>query len=273
MTAPPGITTGDFNGTLVPPEIRDLVLSLIIGGSPVLNSLNRINTARGSVAFPVVENVQGAAWLSELETIPSLNITDDSVVVATARLSGRVTLSMEMITDSAIDIGNQLATVLRDTFSAQAERDLFAGGGTGSAAPPGLTTVDVAGDNLWSAAVAAKAEINGSGGVASHLAATAAVLGTEEGRVDNNGVPLHDGMASLAGLQVISSANMTKSYVYDSSRLYLIVSSDFRVDSSTTSPDAWTRYGTELRVNGRLALANPAPTKTVRSVSVTPPAP
>lgn len=104
MPAPPAVGSRSFAGVLVPPDVQQRIISTLIEQAAFANSLTRVPTSSGSVAFPVA-GPTGAAWIAELAQIPLMSLNDRADIVAVAKLSGLLDVSNEMVSDSAINIG------------------------------------------------------------------------------------------------------------------------------------------------------------------------
>jgi HK97 family phage major capsid protein len=272
MTAPPpAFTSTSFDSVHVSPQVVAQIVATIITGSPVCNSLSRLNTLRGAVAFPRVTELDDPEWVDEMGLIPLLGSETDAYLRAAHKLAGTVLISLESIEDSDFPVTQQTEQVLRDSFSAKLDRDIVNGSGQ-DPIPEGLESVAaaVAGDDLWAATTAAKAEINGMGGSASHIALSPAAIGAEEGRRDEEGRPLWpDGLSTFAGLAVISAPAVTgQPLVYDSGRLWLVVRRDFSADLSREYAPAFDRYAAALRLVGRFNVACPDPGRSLRKLNV-----
>ncbi len=267
---PPAITTPSFGGHLVPPDVVQRIISTIVGGSPFAASLTRLPTQRTSVAFPVLTDLDDPSWVAEMGLIPTLGLDSDAYVRAVAKLAGTVLISLEAVDDATFNVTQQTEQILRDTFSAKLDRDLVAGDGQG-ATPEGVLTAapEVAGPDLWSAAVEAKGELGTAGGQPSHIALSPALAAAEEGRRDDIGRPLYpDGLTIFAGLTVVRALAATVPLVYDSSRCWLIVRRDFQADVSRDYAPAYERYAMALRLVGRFAAAIPTPVNSIRQLDV-----
>ena len=265
--APPAIRTGSFRGELLSPPAVQAIITAVVGGSPFLDSLTLIRSNSGTVVWPSVA-FDDPKWIAEMGLIPLLDSNSDAYVVGAAKLAGIVLVSNEMVADASIPVTRQLETALRDTFSATAERDLIAGTDDG---PDGIlaSAPVTAGEDLWAAAIAAKAEIAGNGGVATHIAVNAADAGAEEGRRNNVGDPLYpQGLGQLAGLTVVSARSAAKPIVYDATRCYTLVRQDWQVLASSDYSPAFERDALALRIVGRLNVAVPTPDRSIRALDI-----
>ena len=59
--------------------------------------------------------------------------------------------------------------------------------------------------------------------------------------------------------------------MYDSTRLWIVISRDFSSELSRETSEAWNRFAQSLRIVGRFALAAPMPVKSVRKLVVADP--
>ena len=265
--APPAINTGSFRGQILSPPAVQAIITAVVGGSPFLDSLTLIRSNSGTVVWPSVA-FDDPKWIAEMGLIPLLDSNTDAYVVGAAKLAGIVLVSNEMIGDSAIPVTRQLETALRDTFSATAERDLIAGTADGPAGILANAPV-TAGEDLWAAAIRAKAEIAANGGVATHIAVNAADAGAEEGRRNNVGDPLYpQGLGQLAGLAVVAARSASRPIVYDASRCFTVVRQDWQVLSSSDYSPAFERDAIALRIVGRLNVAVPTPDRSIRALDI-----
>ena len=128
MPSPPAVSSGDFGGILVPRDVQARIINLLIEQAAFGNSITRLPTSAGEVAFPVAAP-SGAAWIGELARIPLMSLNDRAEIVAVAKLAGLLDVSNEMVSDSAINITAQFTTLLRDSLSKQLDDGLLNGGG------------------------------------------------------------------------------------------------------------------------------------------------
>jgi capsid protein len=267
MTTPPGLTTGSFAGVPFPPDVQAQIINLLIGGSPFANSLTRQPTVRSSIAWPTAKPT-GFAWLDELQPFPVVDMADDAYVVAVAKIGGIVDLSNESVTDSAINLSNSLALVLRDSLS----RDLDLGllNGSGPPEPVGVigTAPSATGANLLAQVTAAKGSIGDAGGTPDTLAISATALAAEDAKLSTQGELVYDnGFAAAVGLTAVVVPALATPLVYDASRCYLAVRNDAMVEMSRD----WhfDRDATSVRIKARVTAAIPDPHKSIRKLSVT----
>jgi len=264
-----GITQAAWPGTF-PAEVRPIV-SAIIGGAPFARSLTPLPTSRTAAVFPLVEDVTDPAWGGELSEVPVLDLESGEYDAAVSRLSGSILISQESLDDADWPVSQQVEQVLQDTFSAKLDRD-FIGGAGPHPVPTGILNVaaEAAGADWLAAAIKAKAEIAARGGTASHFAVSPGTLGAIEDERDEIGRQLYPDAATIfAGLETVSAVAATQPVVYDSSRLWLVISRDFSAEMSAQVSEAWNRFAQSLRIVGRFALAAPMPARSVRKLAVT----
>jgi len=266
---PPGPITQALWPSAFPPDVRPVV-SAIVGGSPFARSLTPLPTARTGVSFPLVDDVSEPSWGKELDLIPVLDLEGGEYDVAVSRLSGSILISQESIDDTDYPITAQVEQVIRDKFSNRLERD-FIGGAGPHPTPTGILAVasEVAGADLELAAAAAKGEIGTAGGEADSIAMSPTLIAGLESARDTLGRSLYpDAGTTFAGLATVRSVASTQAIVYDSTRLWIVISRDFSSELSRETSEAWNRFAQSLRIVGRFALAAPMPAKSVRKLKV-----
>jgi HK97 family phage major capsid protein len=269
---PPGVTQATWPSAF-PAEVRPVV-SAIVGGAPFARSLTPLPTNRRDVVFPLVDDVDEPAWGKDLDLIPALDLESGEYDAAVSRLSGSILISQESIDDTEYPVTAQVEQVLRDKFSNRLDRD-FIGGAGPFPTPTGILNVaaEVGGADLELAAVAAKAAIGTAGGEANSIAMSPTLIGGLESMRDEIGRALYpDASVTFAGLATVRSVAATQAIVYDSSRLWLVISRDFSAEFSRQTSEAWNRFAQSLRIVGRFALAAPMPAKSVRKLTVSGPA-
>jgi hypothetical protein len=254
-----------------PVDIRP-VISAIVGGAPFARSLTPLPTARTGVVFPLANDVSEPAWGKELDVIPALDLDSGEYDAAVSRLSGRILVSRESLDDTEYPVTAQVEQVLQDKFSNKLDRDFI--GGTGPhPVPTGILAVaaEVTGADLELAAVAAKAQIGTSGGLADSIALSPELIGELESARDEIGRPLYpEASERFAGLATVQAVAATQGIVYDSTRLWLVINRDFVAEMTPYTDEAWSRYAESLRIVARFALAAPMPVKSVRKLKVEP---
>jgi HK97 family phage major capsid protein len=268
LPSPPAVGSGGFQGVLVPAEIQARIISTLIEQAAFANSITRLPTTSGTVAFPVA-SPSGAAWIAELAKIPLMSLNDRAEVVAVAKLAGLLDVGNEMMSDAAINLTAQFTTVLRDSLSRQLDDGLL--NGSGPPEPTGViaAAANVDGTDLLDAVLKARGAIADAGGTATTLAASGAVLAAADGERDSTGALMFPGgFAAVTGLAPVSVPGLATTLVYDRTRLYLVVRDDSSVEMST---DFRFDYdATTFRVRARMACAAPDPGKSIRKLTVTP---
>lgn len=266
LPSPPAVATSHFQGHLVPADVQQRVINLLIEQTAFANSITRLPTSSGTVAFPVA-SPEGAAWLAELQRIPLMSLNDNAVVVAVAKLAGLLDVSNETISDATLNITEQFTTLLRDSLSRQLDDGLLFG--SGPPEPAGVVAVapEAPGADLLDAVLAARGAIADAGGTADRLALSGADFAAADGARDTAGqLVFPGGFAAQVGLEPVTVPGLATGLVYDSTRLYLIVRDDASVEVST---DFRFNYdATTLRVRARMAVGCPDPDKTIRRLSV-----
>lgn len=272
MTTPviPGSGREEFYGTHLRPEQTLMLVNAIIAGGQFSNTLSRVNSNAASIVFPVLSGVDEPLWTAELAAIPWLDLEGKPLVVAPTRLSGIVLISVESFRDGGLNITQQVQAGLQAKFSSVVDRDLLIGDGQAQT-PAGLIPAApaVSADSLWTAVIAAKAQISAAGGTPTHLAASPDVIAAEESRVDADDRPLWpDGLATYAGVQVVPTPAATTPLVYDRAKVHLVVRSDYEALTSEHVTPAFERYGLALRLTCRMAAACPAPVMAMRRLVI-----
>jgi HK97 family phage major capsid protein len=266
LPAPPAIGSGGFRGVLVPADVQQRIINTLIEQAAFANSITRLPTMAGEVAFPIAAP-SGAAWIGELAKIPLMSLNDRAEIVAVAKLAGLLDVSNEMMSDSAINITNQFVTLLRDSLSRQLDEGLLNGGGPPE--PQGViaSADEVTGADLLAAVLTARGSIADAGGAATTLAASGAVLAAADGARDDSGALMFPGgFAAVTGLTPVTVPGLDPPLVYDRSRMFLVLRDDSSVELSR---DYRFDYdATTFRVRARMACACPDPNKTIRKLAV-----
>lgn len=266
LPAPPALPSTGFGGHLVPVDVQQRIIALVIEQAAFANSIARLPTGSGSVAFPTARPT-GAIWLAELQQFPLMNLNDAAVVVATAKIGGLLDIANEMMADASVNVTAQVTTVIRDSLSRQLDLGLLFG--EGPPEPVGIvaTAAEAAGADLLEAVLNARGSINDAGGAATTLAASGAMLAAADNARDGNGALMFPGgFAAVTGLTHVTVPELAVPLVYDRSRLHLVlrddpvveVSTDFRFDYDATT----------LRVKARMACGCPDPDKSLRKLAV-----
>ena len=125
------------------------------------------------------------------------------------------------------------------------------------------------GTDLLLAAVKAKADIGTSGGTATHIALSPHFVGQLESVKDTTGAQLYpDAATTFAGLATVDTVAATQPFMFDKSRCWLVLRSDFMAEINEYADAAWSRFAVSLRIVGRFALAIPQPLKATRKLTV-----
>ena len=267
LPAPPAVRTSDFQGVLVPADVQARIISLLIEQAAFGRSITRLTTSAGEVAFPVASPT-GAAWVAELQRIPLMSLNDRAEVVAVAKLAGLLDVSNETMHDSAVNLTAQFTTLLQDSLSKQLDEGLLFG--SGPPEPTGIVAAapEVAGADLLTAVLTARGEIADAGGTADRFAASGAALAAADGTRDTGGQLVFPGggFAAATGLEPVTVPGLATPLVWDSTRVYLIVRDDARVE--VTDQWRWEFDATTFRVKARMACAVPDPQKAIRKLAV-----
>jgi HK97 family phage major capsid protein len=270
MTTPaPPVTTGSFQNVMWPHDIA-AIINLLVGGSPFANVLTRFPTGRSEVAFPTA-SPDRPAWVPEGSPIPVLGLGDDADIVAVAKLAEIVLLSNESVSDTSVNLTNQLGELLRESASAELDRGLLYGSGA-AGEPKGIvaTAPDASGSDLAAALSEAIGSIGDAGGIVSHLAAKPSVLAAARNARDSEGRMMYPaGLGAAFGVAEAGVPELKADDVLalDASRAFLIIRNDFELATSTDY--AFHLDALAVRLRGRFAVGAPAVNKTLRRLEVT----
>ena len=271
MTTPtilPGLGTENWRGHVAPPQVRDQVINLLVGGAPFANSLTRDPTNRPSVAYPVASPT-GFAWLAELQEFPKIDLADDAIVVAIKKLGGLIDLSNELVNDSSFNITAALRQLLSDGLSRDLDLGLLHGSGEDNQ-PVGVlgNAPAVSGADLLSAVSQAVGEIGDQGGTANTIAASAAAFAEANSTTATDGqLVFPSGFAPAVGLTPVTVPELATPLVYDNTRCYLVINGS---DSEVAVSTDW-RFNfdaTSVRIKVRAAVAIPAPARSIRKLEL-----
>lgn len=269
MAALPGITKPGWPKGF-PADFQAKILSVVVGGAAFSRSCTPLPTARGSVAWGILDT-NDPAWGAELDPIPDLSKAQTTYEVAVSRLAGSILISQESIDDSSFPLTASVSQAINDTFSSKLDRDLVGAAGP-APIPTGILSVATASDgtDLHAAAVKAKADIGQSGGTATNIAMSPHFIGELESIMSTGtGLPVFpDAGTTFAGLATVPTVAATQPFVYDASRCWLVTRHDFLAEFSNQTDSAWSHYAVSLRIIGRFALAVPQPVKAVRKLTV-----
>jgi HK97 family phage major capsid protein len=265
------VTRASFDGSLWPPELRDLALKTIIGGAPFADSITRTPTGTGSVVYPLIDPT-GAGWVAEGAPLPDVNLNDDRYTVATHKLAGILEFSNESISDTAYNLDGQVSTALVDAFSHQMDTGLLTGTGDANNQPTGVVSVApvaTASASLLTATANAKGEIGDAGGTPDSIALSFTLAASEGSAATTDGLLKYPaGLEAALGLRIVQVPGLATPIVYDSTRVHLVVRDDFSIEQSEHA--AWRTDGISLRVKGRFAVAVPTPGKAIRKLNLAP---
>ena len=255
-----------------PPDVVDQIVLRGLSGSPFFSALARRTTSRASVAF-ISGDPSGFGWVNELGVIPEIDLNAETTIVAPVKLAGTILLSSESVDDSDFNLLDAVGSAVADAMGPVVDQGVLYGDGT-LPDPVGVFAglAHVTGPSLRAAAINAAAEIMGAGGKPDTLFVTSTAWGVEMSREGASG-PYYSGSDMLiAGLKVVvvPSLHAGDAIVADASRCYGIVRSDFRIEVSRVSEQAWSRDGSELRIIGRIAAIVPVPAKSARALTVAP---
>jgi HK97 family phage major capsid protein len=265
-TAGPPVTTASFSQVLWPPDVAQMI-NLLVGGSPFANSLTRYPTTRAEVAFPTA-SPDRPAWTAEGAALPQIGLHDAASIVAVKKLGEVVILSNEAVSDTSVNLTQQVGNLLRDAAGPELDRGLLYG--TLAAEPVGVVATAPAADGtaLDAAITTAIGAIGDAGGAANTLAAKPSLLAKWRNLRDTQQRMLYpDGIGAAFGLTEVAVPSLTDTLVYDSTRAYLIVrTQDFEV--AISQEYAFASDSSAVRVRGRFAVGIPAVQKTARKVTV-----
>jgi hypothetical protein len=265
MTTP--VTTGSWQGVLSPPDVTALI-NMLVGGSPFAGSLTRYPTVRSEVAFPTA-SPDRPGWTAEGGTLPTIGLNDAADIVAVKKLGEILKLSNESITDTSVNLTQQVANLLRDSSGPELDRGLLYG--SLATEPKGVVPAAavVDGADLATAITAAIGQIGNAGGTADTIAGKPSLFaGQRNVKATGSGVFLYPlGVGPQFGLREVGVPELADCLVYDSTRLFLIARTiDFEV---AFSPDYFfDSDSTACRVRGRFAVGMPVPNKTARKITV-----
>ncbi len=266
LPAPPAVGSPAFGGHLVPPDVQQRIISLVIEQASFAPSITRLSTSSGSVVFPVAAP-SGAAWVAELARIPLMSLNDRAEVVGVAKLAGLLDVSNEMVSDSSINVTAQMTTVLRDSLSKQLDDGLLFGSGPPEPRGVVASAAEVTGADLFEAVLTARGAIADAGGQATTLARSGAAWATADGARDAVGAPIFPaGFAAAVSLTPVTVPELAVPLVYDKTRLYLVLRDDSSVEMSRDFRFEFD--ATTFRVRARMACACPDPNKGIRALAV-----
>jgi capsid protein len=235
---------------------------------PVRYTLTQYPTDRSAVAFPTA-SPDRPAWVPEGSPVPVLGLGDDANIVGVAKLAEIILLSSEAVSDTSVNLTQQVGELLTDSASAELDRGLLYGSGS-AGEPQGVVAAAPAvdGTDLAAAITAAIGSIGDAGGAATHLAGKPSILAKARNtRATGSGDMLFpDGIGAAFGLTEAGVPELHDMLVYDSARAYLVIRNDFEV--AISQDYAFNLDSLAVRVRGRFAAGVPAINKTIRKVTV-----
>lgn len=268
------ISRESFNsGSIFPQDVTRSILAAGLQGAPIFSALTQRTTSRGQVVF-ATSNPSGFDWTAELGEIPVVDPGDDALVVSVAKIAGRILLSNEAVGDTDMPLADEVGRVIAGGLAAKADRDLVYGDVGNAAAPggffDGLPTAD--GDDLRAAVVTAAGEIMGNGGTPNLVVLSPAGWAAEMQRREATYVGAAPLFADLGitDLQVVVAASLDDgdALVLDRAGCFAVLRSDYSIEASRETSEAWSRNGVSLRVQARLAAAIPTPAVHARAITV-----
>jgi HK97 family phage major capsid protein len=260
------VTTGSFQTVLWPADVATIV-NMLVGGAPFAGSLTRYPTARFEVAFPTA-SPDRPAWTAEGQPLPQIGMHDAANIVAVKKLGEIVILSNESVADTSVNLTQQFGDLLSDAAGPELDRGLL----YGSLAPEPVGVVAAAtaadGTDFGAAITKAVGQIGNAGGAANTIMAKPSVLANARNvKAVTGGEFLYpSGIGAAYGLTEVPCPEANDCLVYDATRMYLILRSDFEV--ALSQDYAFASDSTALRVRGRFAVGVPSLPKAVRKVTV-----
>lgn len=267
LPSPPAVSTESWSGHLAPPEIAGRIITMIMDQAPFAASLTRFTTSSSSVVFPTVSPT-GAAWIPELGRFPTMNLNEDADVIALAKLGGLVDQSNESFRDRGYNLTSQMQLILRDSLSADADRGLLFG--EGSPEPQGVVAAaePAAGPTLLAALAAAVGDVTDNGGTPDTIAMSGAAMAAVDFATDSEGnMTYPGGFGAAVRLRPVAVPGLTVPLVYDSTRMFLVINGAMS-EVEWTDAFRWDFDAITWRIKTRVAVACPAPDKTLRKLAV-----
>lgn len=267
------LSRASFDSVTVPQEVRDAILSSLVGGAPFARSLPVLRTVRGTVAFPIADP-SGQGWVAENQPLPTVTLNDDSYVISTAKIAGLIALSNESISDSVLDQQAAVGAVLRDTLSADLDDGLL--NGTGIAPVPAgvigrATSTTGAFTDMRAGVIASIGELIDAGADATKIKVyvNGLIIATELAREGTAGPFYPAGVVGLPfNAEIVPTPKMGADsvLVVDTSRTWLVTHDDFEV--AVSGEAGFVNDQTLLRVKGRFNVATPVPAKALCKFSI-----
>ena len=196
-----------------------------------------------------------------------MNLNDDAVVVATAKIGGLLDISNEMLSDASINVTAQITTVIRDSLSKQLDQGLLFG--EGPPEPQGIVaTADEASRRRPARSGAHRARVDQRRGRRrddpGRVRGDAGRRRRAARRHRRADVP--NGFAAVTGLTHVTVPELAVPLVYARTRLHLVLRDDPIVEVSTDF--RWDYDAASVRVKARMAAGCPDPDKSLRKLSV-----
>ncbi|MBI4935707.1 MAG: phage major capsid protein [Actinobacteria bacterium] len=267
------LSRASFDGITVPDEVRDSILSTLVGGAPFGRSLPVLRTVRGTIAFPIAAP-SGQGWVAENQPLPTVTLNDDSYVIGVAKIAGLIAMSNESMTDSVLDQEAAVGAVLKDTLSADLDDGLL--NGTGIAPIPAgvigrATSTTGTFTDMRSGVIASIGELIDAGADPSAIKvyANGLTVAPELAREGTAGPIYTKGVDGLPyGAQIVPAQKMgaAEVLVVDTTRCWLVTHDDFEV--AVSGEAGFANDQTLLRIKGRFNVATPVPGKALRTFTV-----
>jgi HK97 family phage major capsid protein len=268
-------STKDFNGNVLKEEVAQQLAVAVIEGSPFAGSIPNRNISGGTYITPVVTTVNGDAWVAEGADIPDLTAGTSSEIRVTRKLAGIAMLTSEMIEDADFPVFDELRNVLQGTLSRDLDTGLLSGDPK-QGQPDGIIPLATAtaGTSLVACTAAAIGELGEAGGKPDTIALSPTTIAQQLAITEAaTGRPAYpNGLADMLGLHVVSVPGLTDSLVYDAAGMKVVLSRGMRVDLSRDYAPAYKSDQIAARFTCRVNLSCPVPGKTIRKLTIKPPA-
>jgi Phage capsid family len=270
---PPGYTKANWDSRIWPADVVAYLLSKLLTGSPFANALTAAPTTSGQMVWPLVWP-EGAAWLSELQLIPSATPNGKVYTVGVCKIANRVLLSNESIDDTGFPLANATGRAIADSLGPKLDSDFLYG--EGGLAPKGVwdnAPAAAEATDFRSAAISAWGELADAGAQVETIIVCARprTIAAEWSRVDDYGQPLHgdgptDALTLGPGIVCLPVPMLEPPDVLALNRslVFRVIRDDFRINSA----DDFERDRRQRRVIDRFAVAAPVPEKSLRKVTI-----
>jgi hypothetical protein len=263
------IDSTSFNGSVTPPELVAFVANAVRTGAPFAKALKLLTASHGSVNFPVAAP-EAFDWTAEGAPLPVVDLGDDSLAVAIAKLAGTFAVGNETVDDAELPIADLLGQAVAQAMGPSLDDGLLHG-----AAPPEPAGVlanaplGPAGDDFREAVILSWGALIDAGSPPDNIVAfaTGAAVAAELARTGTTEQPIHpDGAEAMVGpgIRLIAVPSLAEGEVLvaDTASTYLVMRKDFAVELS--DQPLFTSDQTAVRVKGRFAVAAPTPDKSLR---------